>query len=178
MIFVVDLPEALPSKRDFLFDSFWILPFGKLTVRTWKWMVGIRLFPFGMAYFQGRGPVSFRECIFPLLQSFKNRKHLRFLVVNVWLLRLRSKAIVYLHELSMVHAYVLSMPHLPVPYNNLEPGVDGYLIYWVNWELGSKYIGNWKIRVLYNHGWSTKPPPGHVPPPEIAGLINPLLPAG
>ena len=28
---------------------------------TWKWMVGRRSFPFGMAYFQGR-TVSFREC--------------------------------------------------------------------------------------------------------------------
>ena len=25
-------------------------------------------------------------------------------------------------------------------------GVDRYLIYWLAWELGSKYIGNWKIR--------------------------------
>ena len=29
------------------------LPSLKLTARTWKWMVGIRSFPFGMAYFQG-----------------------------------------------------------------------------------------------------------------------------
>ena len=36
------------------------LPSLKLTVRIWKWMVGIRLFPFGMAYFQVR-TVSFRE---------------------------------------------------------------------------------------------------------------------
>ena len=28
---------------------------------TWKWMVGIRSFPFGMAHSQGR-TVSFREC--------------------------------------------------------------------------------------------------------------------
>ena len=35
------------------------LPSLKLTVRTWKWMVGIRPFPFGMAYFQVR-TVSFR----------------------------------------------------------------------------------------------------------------------
>ena len=28
---------------------------------TWKWMVGIRLFPFGMDHFRGR-TVSFREC--------------------------------------------------------------------------------------------------------------------
>ncbi len=34
----------------------------ELTVRPWKWMVGIRLFPFGMAYFQVQ-KVSFRECI-------------------------------------------------------------------------------------------------------------------
>ena len=27
-----------------------------------------------------------------------------------------KKILVYLHELSMVHAYDLSMPHLPVPY--------------------------------------------------------------
>ncbi len=32
----------------------------KLTACTWKWMLGIRSFPFGMAYFQGRH-VSFRE---------------------------------------------------------------------------------------------------------------------
>ena len=38
----------------------WI-PSLKLTARTWKWMVGIQSFPFGMAYFQGR-TVSFREC--------------------------------------------------------------------------------------------------------------------
>ena len=34
----------------------------KLTACTWKWMVGIRSFPFGMAYFHGRA-VSFREGI-------------------------------------------------------------------------------------------------------------------
>ncbi len=37
------------------------LPSLKLTARTWKWMVGIRSFPFGMANFQVR-TVSFREC--------------------------------------------------------------------------------------------------------------------
>ena len=42
----------------------------------------------------------------------------------------------------------LVIPHLPVPYTFLEPGVDRYLIYWLAWEVGSKYIGNWKIR-----GW-------------------------
>ena len=26
-----------------------------------------------------------------------------------------------------------------------EPGVDRYLIYWLAWELGSTYIGNWKM---------------------------------
>ena len=31
----------------------------------------------------------------------------------------------------------------------LEPGVDRYLIYWLACELGSKYVGNWKIRVRY-----------------------------
>ena len=36
------------------------------TVRTWKWMVGIRLFPFRMAYFQVR-TVSFRECILRII---------------------------------------------------------------------------------------------------------------
>ena len=29
----------------------------------------------------------------------------------------------------------------------LEPGVDRDLIYWLAWELGSKYIGNWKMKV-------------------------------
>ena len=29
----------------------------------------------------------------------------------------------------------------------LEPGVLSYLIYWLAWELGSKYKGNWKMRV-------------------------------
>ena len=33
----------------------------KLTVRTWKWMVGIRSFPFGMANFQVQA-VSLPEC--------------------------------------------------------------------------------------------------------------------
>ena len=37
----------------------------------------------------------------------------------------------------------LVIPHLPVPYAFLEPGVDRYLIYWLAWEVGSKYIGNW-----------------------------------
>ena len=31
-----------------------MLPSLKLTVRTWKWMVGMRSFPFGMAHFQVR----------------------------------------------------------------------------------------------------------------------------
>ena len=35
------------------------LPSLKLTARTWKWMLGIRSFPFGMAFFFH---VSFREC--------------------------------------------------------------------------------------------------------------------
>ena len=34
------------------FFNFWKLPSLKVTVRTWKWMVGIPSFPFGMAYFQ------------------------------------------------------------------------------------------------------------------------------
>ena len=34
----------------------------KLTACIWKWRVGIRSFPSGMAYFRGR-TVSFRECI-------------------------------------------------------------------------------------------------------------------
>ena len=42
---------------------FWKHPFLKLTVRTRKWMVGRRSFPFGMTYFQGRFDVSFREGI-------------------------------------------------------------------------------------------------------------------
>ena len=41
------------------------IPSLKLTARTWKMimMVGIRLFPFGIAYFQGQ-TVSVRECNF------------------------------------------------------------------------------------------------------------------
>ena len=51
------LPQSLPSL--------------KLTWHsTWKWMVGIRSFPFGMAYFQGR-TVSFREGI----KSLKRQLH-------------------------------------------------------------------------------------------------------
>ena len=48
---------------DFCFlGDFWrIVPSLKLTACTWKWMVGRRLFPFGIAYFQGR-TVSFGEC--------------------------------------------------------------------------------------------------------------------
>ena len=49
-------------------------------------------------------------------------------------------------------------PHLPVPYKHMEPGVDGFPIYLkpgvdflpdilATWGLGSKSIGNWKIRV-------------------------------
>ena len=55
------------------------LPSLKPTVRPWKWMVGIRSFPIGEAYFQGQ-TVSFREgrsswkvvqCVqFPPLQIF------------------------------------------------------------------------------------------------------------
>ena len=43
-----------------------------------KWMVGIRSFPFGKAYFQGR-TVSFRECIYTvyfLVYTQKTRLHL------------------------------------------------------------------------------------------------------
>ena len=32
----------------------------------------------------------------------------------------------------------------------LEPGVDRYLIYWQLRARGSKYIGNWKMRVTYH----------------------------
>ena len=32
--------------------------------RTWKWMLGIRLFPFGIAYFQGRLLLVFWDCIY------------------------------------------------------------------------------------------------------------------
>ncbi len=49
------------------YDVMWwgfhkLLPFLKLTVRTWIWMVGIRSFLSGRPIFQGR-TVSFRECI-------------------------------------------------------------------------------------------------------------------
>ena len=47
----------------------------------------------------------------------------------------------------------LTIPHLLVPYIYiyLEPGVySGYLIYWLAWALGSKYIGNWKMRETYS----------------------------
>ena len=36
----------------------------------------------------------------------------------------------------------------------LKPGDDRYLIYWLAWELGSKYIENWKIR-LFQKGHTT-----------------------
>ena len=43
------------------------LPSLKLTVRTWKWIVGIGLFPFEIAYFQGLLLwVSGRVCLPPL----------------------------------------------------------------------------------------------------------------
>ena len=36
----------------------------------------------------------------------------------------------------------------------LKPGVySSYLIYWLAWELGSKCIGNWKIRDCYSAVW-------------------------
>ncbi len=41
-------------------------------------------------------------------------------------------------------------PHLPVPYVFATRGLYSYLIYWLAWELGSKYTGNWKIRVKSN----------------------------
>ena len=51
----------------------------KLTDRTWKWMVGRRSFPFGMAYFQVR-TVSFRECTLVVFEQHpKKNKHTFFL---------------------------------------------------------------------------------------------------
>ncbi len=50
-------------KNCFIFSKYYP-PWNKQQVCTWKWMVGIigiRLFPFGMAYLQGR-TVSFRWC--------------------------------------------------------------------------------------------------------------------
>ena len=60
------------------------LPPLKLTVRTWKWMVGIRSFPFGMGYFQVR-TVSFRECSFLSQISYrKNVFSARFKKKPTW----------------------------------------------------------------------------------------------
>ena len=59
----------------------------KLTVRIWKWMVGRRSFPFGIAYFQGR-TVSFREgtrsYFQPLTQSFGKRAIFFNSAVDFW----------------------------------------------------------------------------------------------
>ena len=54
----------------------WKLPSLKVTVRTWKWMVGIRSFPFGMGFFAGffrailvSGRVSCDSCRLPRCQQ-------------------------------------------------------------------------------------------------------------
>ena len=59
------IPSWAPVRNRIFWDPqvffFWggrgfgeVIPSLKLTAfRTWKWMVGIRSFPFGMAYFQG-----------------------------------------------------------------------------------------------------------------------------
>ena len=52
---------SLPIKSKVFVVPLISLPSLKLTVRTWKMVVGIRLFPFGKVHFQVRFPVSFRE---------------------------------------------------------------------------------------------------------------------
>ncbi len=52
----------------------------------------------------------------------------------------------------MVPGWKKTYPHLPVTYIFGTRGlVTSYMIYWLAWELGSKYIGNWKIRDRYGH---------------------------
>ena len=53
------------------------LPSLKLTARTWKWMVGIQLFPFWEGNLSGAFAVSFREASYflPTL-AFSNGKHM------------------------------------------------------------------------------------------------------
>ena len=45
--------RRVQSKKRHFQVHFFVVPSLKRTVRTEKWMVGIRLFPFGMAHFQG-----------------------------------------------------------------------------------------------------------------------------
>ena len=51
-------------------------------------------------------------------------------------------------QMGMIWGYI-TLPHLPVFLNIWNQGVDRYLIYWLAWELGSKYMGNWKIRACF-----------------------------
>ena len=54
-----------------------VLPSLKLTDPTWKWMVGRRSFPFGMAYFQVR-TVSFRECALLVFEQHPKKTNTPF----------------------------------------------------------------------------------------------------
>ena len=72
--------DSLENVCPFKHGNFGHLPSLKLTVSTWKWMVGIRSFPFAMAYFLGY--VSFRECKFRLCNT-----QVKWAMKKTWLFR-------------------------------------------------------------------------------------------
>ena len=72
--------DSLEHVCPFKHGNFGYLPSLKLTVSTWKWMVGIRSFPFAMAYFLGY--VSFREGKFRLCIT-----QVKWAMKKIWLFR-------------------------------------------------------------------------------------------
>ena len=50
-------------------------------------------------------------------------------------------------EIGIANLFAAFSPHLPVPYIFGTRGLVG-LIYWQLGAIGSKYIGNWKIRAV------------------------------
>ena len=72
--------DSLENVSPFKHGNFGYLPSLKLAVRTWKWMVGIRSFPFAMAYFLGY--VSFRDCKFRLCNT-----QVKWAMKKTWLFR-------------------------------------------------------------------------------------------